>query len=70
MASDDNSKHPKISRVWWVFPGDEQLPMSVIDAPPQVWQDKVTGDRVRPEFYKRFVKVAEIISNPLDLPCD
>lgn len=35
--------------------------MSVIDQPPGEWVDKVTGFRVKPEHYHRFVKCTEVI---------
>ena len=35
--------------------------MSVIDQPPAIWKDKITGAKVRPEYYGRFVKCVEVI---------
>lgn len=57
-------------RVWWVFPGNLQIPASVIDAPPDIWQDKITSAKVAPEFRKQFVKVMEVISDHLDVSLD
>ncbi len=48
-------------RYFWVDPGDGTIPMSVIDQAPALWQDKITGTRVRPEHYGRFVKCVEVI---------
>ncbi len=52
-------------RFFWVDPGCEVkgIPMSVIDAPPDVWIDKVTGARVDPFHRYRFVKCIELPDN-------
>lgn len=60
----------KIPRVFWVFPGDDQLPPIVITAPPEVWQDKVTGSRVLPEYWPKFIKVIEVMPPPLEIEHD
>ena len=51
----------KSPRVFWVDPGGEGFPMSVIDKPPIDWKDLVTGAEVRPEFYHRFIKCVEVL---------
>lgn len=59
-------------RVWWVFPGSKYpyLEPSVINAPPDIWQDQVSGARVAPEFRKQFIKVVEVIPGVIDVPLD
>lgn len=45
----------------WVDLGDGTIPMSVIDLPPQVWKNKVTGHFVPPEHWRRFKEFAEVL---------
>ncbi len=47
-------------RFFWVMPADESLPLTAIDAPPDIWQDKITGARIKPELYHKFIKVVEL----------
>lgn len=63
----DESHKP---RVWWVFPGDGQLPPAVIDAPPDIWQDKITASRVAIEYRNKFIKVVEVIPDRLTIVND
>ncbi len=50
----------------WVDPGCpvKGIPMSVIDAHPDVWIDKVTAARVAPEHKHRFKLFAEVEPAP------
>lgn len=49
----------RVGRVFWIDPGGDGFPMSVIDAHPDVWQDKITGTKVNPNFKYRFLRVIE-----------
>ncbi len=59
-------------RVWWVLPADKSPDRTgiVIDAPPEVWQHPVLGDRINRQYWKDFVKVIEVVPEVLDVPCD
>ncbi len=49
----------KIPRIFWIL-AEDNLPITCIDAPPEIWQDKVTGDRVHHTYYHKFIKVVEV----------
>jgi|HubBroStandDraft_3_1064219.scaffolds.fasta_scaffold408613_2 hypothetical protein len=59
-------------RVWWVLPANDQMHTAIcIDAPPEIWQNKVTGDRIEKQYWNLFVKVAEVIApHPWDISHD
>lgn len=58
-------------KVFWVRPPDLEIPDAIcIDAPPEVWQHRVTGHRIERQYQKDFIKVAEVIPGVFDVPLD
>lgn len=60
----------KKPRIFWVLPGEGWEQSIVIDLPPDIWLNKVTGEKINPGFYKKFIKVVEIMPPELDVELD
>ena len=52
---------PKPLKRVWVDLGDERFPMSVIDAHPKIWKDKISGVSVAPQYRERFKEFVEVL---------